>query len=70
VPTLNEVRHDELKQIWARLDHLVVGSSVAPMLPEARTEYEALVDREYSLLAVYRADEPSPPDPPFIISLP
>jgi hypothetical protein len=55
VATSNEERHDELRRIWARLDHLVVGCSVAPMLPEARAEYEALVDREYSLLAIVRA---------------
>ena len=67
--TLSEERHDELKQIWARLDHLVVGCSVAPMLPEARAEYETLVDREYSLLAVYRAGEPAPPGIPVVISL-
>jgi hypothetical protein len=54
VATSNE-HHDELRQIWARLDHLVVGSSVAPMPPEARAEYEALVDREYTLLAIARA---------------
>jgi hypothetical protein len=69
VPTLSEVRHDELKRIWARLDQLVLGCSAAPMLSEARTEYEALVDREYSLLAVYRAGEPAPPGVPVVISL-
>ena len=65
--TSNAARHDELRRIWTRLDHLVVGCSVAPMSPEARAEYEALVDREYSLLAVYRAGEPAPPGMPVIV---
>jgi hypothetical protein len=68
VTTLSEERHDELRQIWARLDHLVVGCSVAPMLPEARKEYEALVDREYNLLARFRADEPALTGTPIIIA--